>query len=136
VARLIPMAMVVVTAMLAVPGCECSSTESTATSWDGGEVAPVNEDRHALAGAWSGHVYTRRYGLVTGAISIDDEGKGTGVVTASGMTFSRTVAIDSWDGSYLQVRVGGVAYTIAAELAGSRLVADLPMVGEISLRRK
>ena len=129
-------AVALLIALSAVPGCECSSADSTAKAGAGAAATPADPDRHALAGSWSGHVMTVSYGLVAGSISIDAEGNGSGVVTARGMTFSRSVSIDAWDGSHLQVRVGGVAYTIPARLTGAQLDADLPMVGEISLNRK
>ncbi len=130
-------ALILLAVLTAGGGCRGDSTDR-ATSDDRARSArpePAPPPAHPLAGRWTGHQLTRSWGAVAGVAEIDRDGRGTGVVTARGLTFSAVIAIRSWDGRSLEVEVDGVDYRLNGSLAGDRLELDLPMAGAVTLQR-
>jgi hypothetical protein len=130
-------ALILLAALPAGWGCRGDSARTAAGDDRGSNprAAPDSRPAHPLTGRWTGHRMTRRWGAVAGVAEIDRDGHGTGVVTASGLTFSAVIEIRSWDGRLLEVAVDGVDYQLHGSLAGDRLVLDLPMVGAVPLER-
>jgi hypothetical protein len=72
---------------------------------------------------------------VAAGITIDDRGRGTAVLTARGLTLTETFRIDSFGGRAVEATHRGTHYSLTAELDGSTLYIDLPVIGWITLRR-
>ena len=67
---------------------------------------------------------------------MDDRGQGTAVLTLRGVTVTEPFRIDSWNGRVLRATHRGTTYRVDAELDGTDLHANLPIIGWVRLTRQ
>jgi hypothetical protein len=127
-------------AALAAAGCTCAGRADPTPADRPARAAPApTADAaapHPLAGRWSGRATAPGYGAVAGEAEIDRHGRGSGVVSARGLTLAAALVVRSWDGRWLEVTVDGVPYSFRASVRGDALDLELPVVGPVKLTRR
>jgi hypothetical protein len=90
----------------------------------------------SLVGTWHGTMQSPRYGRVSGDAIIEDDGRVTYTVTGEGLTRNGAFSILKWENSTLTVQVTKKGeMMVPATLKGDVLTLNLPVVGEVTLKR-
>lgn len=93
--------------------------------------APFRE----LAGVWRGETEVDGWGTVRLRARVRANGMFTATVTTGAHVLQEVGRIRAWDGARLTVAVAGRQETVPAQLEGERLMATVPVVGDVELRR-
>jgi len=135
-ARAIALLSIVAALLSTAPSCDCSSADDAPSERATGSSPGRPRATHPLEGSWSGSATVPGQGVVAGVITVDERGHGIAVLSLRGVTITETIQIEAWNGTTLRVVHRGTPYTLTAELDGSTLYAQLPVIGWTRLERR
>ena len=117
-------------------GCGGSSDSNKTAAETAQAQARPTTGLAALSGTWNGVTEVPVYGTIMGVFNISSDGRGTYLVTISGVQRSGSLRLISWDDEWLRGSAEGREERVRALLFGQRLRLELPQVGTVNLYRE